>query len=320
VNLRTTYWSDSTITLAWIKGNKERRTFVKNRVNDIKKKTDPDEWFHCPGEENPADLVSRGMTAEEFVSSDLFRFGSEWLRQPKDTWPGNWEEPSEEILDKAELEAEKKNKVPSRKKVTVCAAAVIGQTGPPPPTVTSSVFISELVPKFSRFYKLCRVTAFVFRYFTNIRKRIQKRKKKKEEGNEEEEQPPSAYQEVAVSGKMIKIPCLTTTEIERARFFWIAQIQRDAHPAEYHNLSKGLAVSSLSDIADLCPIWDPAGGVIRVTGRIQPALGDDDYQPPILLPLSVEKKGAKGKQKGAVGESSSTSSSVKLINGYIISD
>jgi len=70
-NLRTVMWSDSTITLAWIKGKKERRVFVQNRVNDIRKKTDPICWHHCPGEMNPADLASRGMTAEELLSSTL---------------------------------------------------------------------------------------------------------------------------------------------------------------------------------------------------------------------------------------------------------
>ncbi|XP_046737116.1 uncharacterized protein LOC124405893 [Diprion similis] len=55
-------WSDSTITLAWIKGEPcQWKTFVANRVAEIQELTDPDTWRHVKSEDNPADVISRGI-------------------------------------------------------------------------------------------------------------------------------------------------------------------------------------------------------------------------------------------------------------------
>ena len=50
-------WTDSKITLAWIKGDPLKwKMFVANRVTEIQSVTPPSCWNHCPGSENPADL------------------------------------------------------------------------------------------------------------------------------------------------------------------------------------------------------------------------------------------------------------------------
>ena len=52
-------WSNSMISLAWIKSDKELKVFEENRVQDIRKPVNPDKWFHCKSEENPADVITR---------------------------------------------------------------------------------------------------------------------------------------------------------------------------------------------------------------------------------------------------------------------
>ncbi|GFY18346.1 uncharacterized protein TNCV_2047521 [Trichonephila clavipes] len=52
------FWTDSSITYFWIKGSAARfKPFVKNRIQEIQKYTDSIEWRHCPGKDNPANLL-----------------------------------------------------------------------------------------------------------------------------------------------------------------------------------------------------------------------------------------------------------------------
>ena len=62
--LETTYWTDSMVSLAWIKGDASRwKQYVANRVRDIQQETTSQEWKFVAGLENPADLCSRGVAA-----------------------------------------------------------------------------------------------------------------------------------------------------------------------------------------------------------------------------------------------------------------
>ena len=63
-------YTDSQVTLCWIQGiTKEWKTFVDNKVKEIRKMVLPDNWSHCPGASNPADLPSRGLTPLELSVS-----------------------------------------------------------------------------------------------------------------------------------------------------------------------------------------------------------------------------------------------------------
>lgn len=84
----TFYWSDSTITLGWIRGEPHQwKTFVAHRVQLILLKSSREAWRHVKGEENPADLCSRGCSAESLVNSITWFTGS-WLAKSQQQWPG----------------------------------------------------------------------------------------------------------------------------------------------------------------------------------------------------------------------------------------
>ena len=71
-------WTDSTITLVWIKSHPSRWiSFVANRVAKIQK--------HVPTESNPANCASRGMSPLQ--SHHLWWQGPEWLHMPASAWP-----------------------------------------------------------------------------------------------------------------------------------------------------------------------------------------------------------------------------------------
>ncbi|XP_062538947.1 uncharacterized protein LOC134207243 [Armigeres subalbatus] len=81
------FWSDSTIVLQWMKAPpRTRKTFVANRIVEIQATTVGSHWQHVSGRENPADMISRGVFAEELINSELWKRGPKWLREDKSTW------------------------------------------------------------------------------------------------------------------------------------------------------------------------------------------------------------------------------------------
>ena len=88
VSMPTSYfWSDSAIALAYIKNESKRfHTFVCNRVATIRNVSNPDQWHHVPGNQNPADLASRGVQLKA-LDTQLWHKGPAFSRLHKDAWP-----------------------------------------------------------------------------------------------------------------------------------------------------------------------------------------------------------------------------------------
>ena len=75
-------WSDSQIALAWIKGPSSKwKVFVANRVEEIQQRVPPDQWRFCPGNQNPADFLTRGISAAQLKENELWWNGPNWLKQ-----------------------------------------------------------------------------------------------------------------------------------------------------------------------------------------------------------------------------------------------
>ncbi|GFV91865.1 integrase catalytic domain-containing protein [Trichonephila clavipes] len=75
------HWTDSKIVLFWIKGSSKRwKQFVANRVQEISKLTDPDSWFHCSGQDNPSDFLSRGLVVGNKCINTKWWTGPAFLR------------------------------------------------------------------------------------------------------------------------------------------------------------------------------------------------------------------------------------------------
>ena len=110
--------------------------------------TNKSEWGHCPGEENPADIGSRGTSATRLKESKLWWGGPEWLLKDKEGWPAALHE---EQRTPESLEEEKK---------TVAALTVAAESH------EDNVVD---VDKYSSFERLVRVTAWVKRFANNSR-------------------------------------------------------------------------------------------------------------------------------------------------------
>ena len=79
-------WSDSQIVLYWLKSDKKLHQFVSHRVTEIRQLTSTATWKYCPTEENPADLLTRGITVVQMQSSLLWHHGPQWLTNCNN-WP-----------------------------------------------------------------------------------------------------------------------------------------------------------------------------------------------------------------------------------------
>ncbi|XP_014370711.2 uncharacterized protein LOC106720507 [Papilio machaon] len=74
------FWTDSTIVLGWLRMTPNLlKTFVQNRVAEIHELTSVFTWRHVSGKENPADLISRGVSLEDLVLSKLWWEGPTFL-------------------------------------------------------------------------------------------------------------------------------------------------------------------------------------------------------------------------------------------------
>ena len=84
------YWTDSETCLRYIKNDSARfQTFVNNRVAFIRAHSEPNQWNHVSGKENPADVLSRGSSVKNFLNNNLWKFGPTFLRKPEKEWKIN---------------------------------------------------------------------------------------------------------------------------------------------------------------------------------------------------------------------------------------
>ena len=91
---------DAQIVLSWLLSGKvnTKQIFIRNRLQDIKQMADEIEkeknikcqYIYVTTEENPADMVTRGISFKEFQEKlDFWNYGPPWLLQEKWLWPQN---------------------------------------------------------------------------------------------------------------------------------------------------------------------------------------------------------------------------------------
>ena len=85
---RTVIWCDSTAVLEQIFDEATPpKGFVGNRVVRIQEATTPDQWYHVPTKLNPADLITKGIKADEPKKWAMYHRGPDFLRGDEKDWP-----------------------------------------------------------------------------------------------------------------------------------------------------------------------------------------------------------------------------------------
>lgn len=135
VSHKIVLWSDSTITLHWIKTPPHRlKTFVSHRVAQIQNLTDSQIWRHIKSEDNPADALSRGQLPNAFIKNQLWFSGPSWLSEIEDKWYN---------------ESMRLEEIPELRK-NICLATVS--------------YDLEILKKYSSYARLLRVIAWCLRF------------------------------------------------------------------------------------------------------------------------------------------------------------
>ena len=150
------YWVDSLTTLCWIRNVKPWKQFVQNRVDNILKLTDRNQWKFCPGSLNPADIPSRGIRGSSLPGNQVWWHGPNFLSGPCSAWPNSITTEGQNNEDAA------KEIVKSPLNVTF--ALTLG--------VCHEIKLADLIDinRFSSIDRVLRVFSWVRRFIENCKK------------------------------------------------------------------------------------------------------------------------------------------------------
>ena len=149
----THLWTDSQIVLYWIYKQTSTKTFIHQRVTEIVESFPPTKWSFTPTSDNPADLLTRGVSTRQLLTSQLWSQGPSWLLS-ESKWP-KWLPTGILHINIAEAEEG------------------IEQTMTPEEDTSHITGISNIVTitRYSSINKLLAVTAYVLRFIHNLSKR-----------------------------------------------------------------------------------------------------------------------------------------------------
>ena len=82
------FWTDSRNALCWINAHpKACKVYVQNRVGEIQRVTEKDQWMHVPTGDNPADAPTRPITVEELTNHPNWWYGPPFLHKKNPVYP-----------------------------------------------------------------------------------------------------------------------------------------------------------------------------------------------------------------------------------------
>ncbi|XP_055691286.1 uncharacterized protein LOC129794555 [Lutzomyia longipalpis] len=142
------YWTDSMVVFHQIQSSGLKfEVFVAHRIAKIHSLSNRENWHHVPGSINPADIISRGSTAQDLRSSSLWWHGPSFLLESSANWPQcNISVDEQSALLASSLEEEDQ------------------------PEDLSFDFIAKLISETTDYAEATRVLAITFRFLAIARK------------------------------------------------------------------------------------------------------------------------------------------------------
>ena len=240
-----TLWTDSMDVVYWIQGHsRQLKPFVANRVAEIQRKSDPAQWRHVPGEQNPADNATRGLDLKNLSAE------SHWFQGPAFLHEGETSCPSEGRLLLSDCSEEGKQELAKINLTFQCK-----QTLP--------LFD---IQRFSSWRRLLRVTAWILRFIS--RSKRARHQKSQETGNKQ-------------NYSLEKV--LQPEEISNTERYWVRETQTECFSEELTTLRGGGSVSRSSPLWRLSPFRD-SNGILHVGERLEMSNLPYDARHPVTLP------------------------------------
>ncbi|XP_055645563.1 uncharacterized protein LOC129782290 [Toxorhynchites rutilus septentrionalis] len=235
---RRVFWTDSRDVVCWLRSDHRRyHQFVAFRISELLETTVVDEWRWLPTRANVADEGTKWQRLPDLQPTSRWFHGPTFLWKPDSEWPGD-----------------------------------SGELGTTAEEIRSSVFHHHIISplmcfeRFSKWKRLLRTVAYVYRFITNLRKSVNRMPSK---------QRP-----------------LEQKELDRAEQIIYSQTQRQVYSDEFeilNNIAPGTQpweriLPKSSSLYTLCPTIDNFG-VLRMQGRIAACEWvDESVKHPIILP------------------------------------
>jgi hypothetical protein len=227
------FWTDSMLVLQYIKNETKRfHTFVENRVSEIRDSSVPSQWRYVNTAVNPADDISRGLSADDLVLSKTWLHGPDFLWRDCSEWPSDVEAGESQLLD-------------SDPEVRKPAAAYASNSAS---TEGCKTVIDRLFARYSSWYKLKRSAGWLLIAMEKLECKANK----------------MPARDMSLS--------ITVVEMQRAESCNIKYIQNQMFSAELSTLrnsgDKSVALSKSSHIRRLEPQLS-ADGFLVIGGRLK---------------------------------------------------
>ncbi|GFU91091.1 uncharacterized protein TNCV_4924221 [Trichonephila clavipes] len=140
-------WTDSNIVLTWIQRSPEQlKTFIGNRIKIIQRLTQNCQCNHVSSNENPTDLISRGLNVSDISSKQLWWHGPDFLREELEANPIDFERITSDSDYLKELK-------PANVLLTSCKFSLI----------------DDLSKRSINYTKLLHILSYIFKFLHNSR-------------------------------------------------------------------------------------------------------------------------------------------------------
>ncbi|VDI07765.1 Hypothetical predicted protein [Mytilus galloprovincialis] len=241
--------------LRYIKNTTSRfHTFVANRLAVIHEGSNIFDWRYISTKLNPADLASRGVSAEGLLRMDQWIVPPDFLLKSTNEWPDSLNCDSDIVCTSD----------PEVKKVSV-STIVTSQ----PNQDNWFDLLNKLIDHHSSWYSLKRSVGWILK----VRKELLRRVSNKKEDNK---------MTLVKESDSKDTKRISLQDLKDAEHSILVYVQRQEFTDEINTLSGNKTVKATSNIRKLDPVLD--GDLLRVGGRLIESKMPEKCKHPIILP------------------------------------